>query len=321
MEEKREMNLFELIVVGFNGIKSLFKSTINLFNQTIRLSLQYFWIIGLIMSAFIFASYYITRKEQRIYKSTTMITFSREIKPMIINELRAINAMSGFDSAKFAELMNIQPKQAESFREIRHYQVIDFLNDSIADIIDLKNKVNLADTLNRCMLDHLGIRIYLKGSNDFSPFYKGLVNYFNKHSEIARVDSASKAMLFERIAFCNKELERLDKFSDYDYFGEYTRESVKFNLKKGDIRLEPSRKQLYYIDMLNLLKEKSYLTTFAAANKNVINFLSENPSIDIRPRWHFVAVFGVAGYILGLILAIMFKRRKQIWNYLKDTNY
>jgi len=275
----------------------------------------------LTMGLSIFAAFYITKHEHRVYKSSAMITFSKEIKPMVIKELQAINTMAGAEKARFAELMNLLPEQAAQFKEIRYYQVIDFLNDSIPDIIDLKNKVNLSDTISPCMTDHLGIKIYLKGSTDFRPYYQGLVNYFNKNQSIARVDSASKAMIAERIAFCNNELERLDKFSDYDYFGGETRESVKLNFRNRDIRLEPSRKQLYYVDMRDLLKEKNYLTTFAASNKNVINFLSENPTIDIRPRWQLMIVFCVAGYIFSSILALMFKRRKQIWNYLKDTNY
>ena len=321
MEEKREMNLFELIIVSFNGLKTLFKSIISMFCQTIRLSLQYFWIVGLMIGIFCTFAFFITEPEQRTYKSNTMITFSKEIKPMVINELQAINAMYGFDFAKFTELMNLSPKQAKKFRGIQYFQVIDFLNDSTADVIDFKNLANLADTLNRCMHDHLGIRIYLKGSVDFRSYYQGLINYFNKNQNIMRVDSASKATIAVRIAFCNNELKRLDKFSDYDYFGDDTRESIKVNLRKGDIRLEPSRKQLYYIDMRELLKEKNYLTTLAASNKNVINFMSENPTVDIRPRWHFMVAFAGVGYIFGLILALMFKRRKQIWSYIKDTNY
>ena len=320
MEEKREMNLFELIIVGFNGLKSLCKLIINLLCQTIRLSLQYFWIVGVIMGLFIFVAFYITTEEERVYKSNTMITFSKEIKPMVINELRAMNAMHGYDFARFAELMNLSREQAKEFRGIRYFQVIDFLNDSIADVIDMKNTMNLADTLNRCMLDHLGIRISLKGSFDFRPYYTGLVNYFNKNKIIARVDSASKAMITERIAFCDRELERLDKFSDYDYFEGSDRGAMNVS-KKGEFRLETARKHLYYIDMRNLLKEKNYLTTFAASNKDVINFLSENPNVDIRPRWHFIVIFAAAGYLLGFMLALMFKCRKQIWNYIKDTNY
>ena len=320
MEGKREMNLFELIIVGWNGLKSLCKSIINLVCQTIRLSLQYFWIVGVVMGLFIFYAYSITTQEKRVYKSNTMITFSKEIKPMVINELRALNAMRSFDVDKFTELMNLLPEQAEVFKEIRYFQVVDFLNDSIADVIDMNNQANLADTLNRCMLDHLGIRIYLKGSVNFRPYYQGLTNYFNKNKDIARVDSASKAMIAERIAFCNNELERLDKFSDYDYF-EGSGRGAAYISRKGEFRLESARKHLYYVDMRDLLREKNYLTTFAAANKNVINFMSENPTVDIRPRWHFIVIFAGAGYALGFILALIFKRRKTIWNYLKDTNY
>lgn len=321
MEEKREMNLFELIIVCFNGIKSLFKSIISLFCQTIRLSLQYFWLVGLVIGLFIFVALYITTSKEHIYKSETMITFSKEIKPIIINELQAINTMRGLEFEKFAELLNLSREQAKKFREIRYYQVIDVLNDSTADFIDFNRATNLSDSLNRCMHDRLGIRIYLKGSNDFRPFYLGLVNYFNKNQNIARIDSASKAIIAERIAFCNRELERLDKFSDYDYFGGSERDVVKINGRNGDIRLEPSRKQLYYIDMRDLLQEKNYLTHIASINKNVINLLSENPAVNTRPRWHFVVGFAAVGYIFGILFALIFKRRKTIWNYIKDTNY
>ena len=320
MEEKREMNLFELIIAGCNGLKTFFKSIVNLFCQTVRLSLQYFWIVGLVVAGFCFIALFITKQEKRVYKSHAMITFSKEIKPLVSDELQAINAMRGFEFEKFAELMNLSHEQAKKFKEVRYYQVIDFLNDSIADVIDLHNRANLTDTLNRCMSDRLGIRIYLKGSTDFRPYYRGLVNYFNKNKDIARIDSASKMMIAERIAFCDKELQRLDKFSDYDYFEGSDRSAARIS-KKGEIRIESTRKQLYYIDMRDLLREKNYLTNIYASNKNVINVLSENPALDIRPRWHYVVVFAVAGYIFGIILALMFKRRKQIWNYIKDTNY
>ena len=319
MEEKREMNLFELIIICCKWIKSLYKSTINLFFQTIRLSLQYFWIVGLVVAIFISAAFYFTMSERRIYQSNTMITFSKEIKPMVINELLAINAMHGNDFAKFAELMNISQKQAKHFSEICYYQVIDFLNDSIADMIDFKHKIKLSDTINRCMPDRLGIRIYLKGDNDFTPFYQGLSNFFNKNKNIVRVDSASKAMLAERIAFCNKELERLDKFSDYDYFEGSERNIVRLN--NYSLRIESSRKQLYYIDMRDLLREKNYLTNLAVSNSNVINYISENPNVDVYSRWKFMIFFVFFGYIFGLIFALIVKRRKQIWNYLKDNDY
>jgi len=321
MEEKREMNLFDLIIAAFNGIKSLFVWIIKLCCQTFRLSLQYFWIVGLVMAIFIFAAFYITSSKERIYKSNTMITFSKEIKPLVINELIAINTMRCFDFNRFTELMNLPPDKALKFKEVRFYQVIDYLNDSTADAIDFLNRANMADTLNRCMPDRLGIRIYLKGDADFRPFYQGLTHCFNQNKDIARVDSASKAMIAERIAFCNRELERLDKFSDYDYFEGSNREAMRFSSKKGDVTIEPARKQLYYIDMRDLLKEKNYLTNLAVANKNVINFLSENPTINIRARWQFVVVFAAAGYVFGVLFALIFKRRKSIWQYLKDKDY
>lgn len=324
MEEKKEINLFELIIILFKGLKSLFKKTINLFCQTLRLSVQYCWIIAAVMVLSAFYLFYAAKNSSLIYKSNTVITFASENKLLVINELNAINSLASFDRVKFAEALNITVEQAKFFKEIRNYSVIDFLNDSIADIVDMDGIYKLSDTLNRCMPNYLGIEINLSGSRDFAPYYEGLAYYFNNQKNILRADSASRVMLAASIAFCDKELERLNNFSNYDYFGSSEEKYLKISPDKknrGGIVLESSQKHLYYVDRRNLQREKKYLTDIAAKTPSAVNFLSENPTITVYSSKKNILLSLISAYIVGVLLAFAFKRKKIILDYFKNRDY
>jgi hypothetical protein len=191
---------------------------------------------------------------------------------------------------------------------------VDLRNDSIADIIAFKPKFEMfVDTLNPVMTDRIGVRIYLKGTNNTDKITEGLIYYFNHHPSIVKIDQAHKAMIDERIAFCITELNRLDRFSDYDYFGGGIK-TIKS--ERSGIVMEPSRKKLYYENMRDLLKEKAYLTVLKAENPNVINFVSDKFWVRTFPRLYMLAIYLFIGLFAGLFVALVFKNRKNIWKYL-----
>jgi hypothetical protein len=313
--EKREMNFFELIIAVFNGIKNFFKGLLNLSCQTIKLVFNYFWLMLIITALAVVLGYFSTQSPKRIYKAHNIITFSKEARQSVENEFYVLNTLSAFDREKLAERMNLTIADISSIIEFKTYPIIDLRNDSIADIIVFKPKFEMfIDTLHPAMTDRMGIRIYLKGTADTDKIAEGLIHYFNHHPSISKIDEASKAMIDERIAFCITELNRLDKFSDYDYFGGGTK-TIKS--ERSGIVMEPSRKKLYYENMRDLLKEKSYLTTLKAENPNVINFVSDKFWIWTFPRLYMLIIYVFIGVCVGLLAALIFKYRKNIWMYLK----
>ena len=305
MEEKRELNLFEFIILMWKSTKRGFGNLGSFFKKIYILSLKYFWIVFPAVIILFIAGYFYSQPKNTIYKANGIITFAKEAKLMIINELNALNTL---DRQQLAENLNISPNELSKFVRFKTFNVIDFLNDSIPDIVVSKNiDQQMTDTTNVVQSDMLGLQITMKGSMNYTPYIEGLTAYFNRVKPIVRVDSASKAMLRERINFCNVELERLDRFSEYDYFGG-GRKTLKSDL--GGITMEPSRKKLYYWDKRDLLKEKQYLITRAADRQNVINFTSNYMSITASRRIYKLAAFSFLGLCFGVIVANVIDRRK-----------
>ncbi|MDR2683874.1 MAG: hypothetical protein LBB53_00650 [Prevotellaceae bacterium] len=321
MDEKREMNLFELLIACNRGVKRFFCGCVNIGCNILRISIQYFWITIIVLGAFIFWGLHSTHPAKQIYRGRTVIQFAPEAKMLIESALNGLNTLSAFDKAQFADKLNISVAEAMPLRCFETFYVIDCKNDSIPDVIDYKRiKIVPADTTNPAMSDRLALQIQLIGSNNFYPFLNGLKYFFSNQQNIVRVDSMSKAVLKERIAFCDRELDRLDRLAEYDYFVGGVRQTISNDYKRGII-FEFSRKNLYYVNMRDLLREKNYLVSIAASNPDVVNYSSEFVNIVPSPRYLYVVLWWVSGFIASSILALAFKRRKQIWNFLKNKDY
>ena len=201
-------------------------------------------------------------------------------------------------------------KQTEHLREIRVLPVIDFRSDSIPDAVALANVPSLmSDTLNTVVPYMFSIRFILKGTTDYKPYMEGLVSYLDNIESLRTTDSVAKALTNSRIDFCNKEIERLERFSEYDYFGG-GKFAVKTNYRDG-ITIEPSRRRLYYADIRDLIKEKDFLSAYIANKKNVINFVSPYMAVSCIPRKYILALFLVLGYLSGLFVSYLVQRRKR----------
>jgi hypothetical protein len=320
MEEKREMNLFELIIACGRGIKRFFGGCINLACNSFRLAIQYFFIVIPVLAFFVFYGLHSTHPSKLIYKGRTTIQFMPETRMMIKNSLDGLNTLKNLDLPKFAQELNISEIDAKNLRFVDDFLVIDCKNDSVPDAVDYKrNKLVPADTINPAMNDRFALQIELKGATNFNVICDGLKYYFNSQKDIVRVDSMSKAVLKERIAMCDRELDRLDRFSEYDYFGG-GKTSIHNSWKNG-FSFEPSRENLYYVNMRDLLHEKNYLTAQLVSTPDVINFSSDVVKLVMTPRYVLVIFWTILGLGIGLLFALIFKRRKNIWSYLKDKNY
>ncbi|MDR3326654.1 MAG: hypothetical protein LBT04_00720 [Prevotellaceae bacterium] len=316
MEVKREINLFEMFIALGRGMKNLFWGLINFVCQIFKLTVQYFWITVSVTMLSVLLGFFSTTNSKTIYKGTTTILFSKEAKAAIINEFEVLNTLNTLDSKTLAKQLNISVNEARSIFCFRTYPVVDMRHDSIPDLIAFKfTAATFADSINPVMPDRLGLQISLIGAQKFDNLLNGLVTYFNENKRIARIDEASKSMLDEKIDFCIKELDRLDRFSEYDYFG-----GNKKTLIREGITIEPARKDLYYKNMRELLKEKDYLISVKASTPDVINFISDKFFISTFPRLYTLIIFGILGFAVSLIIAVIFKKRKNIVNFLKTKD-
>lgn len=311
MAEKREVSLVDLMLMCGRGIKRGFVGLWQLFLKSLRLSIVYFWIVIPVFALVVVAGWFLTTKERTEYRAEGIITFAEENRLFITEEIAALNALRNNSPAEFEAKFGLQGKQLDYFMEFRTYPVIDYLNDSVPDAAVTKNAGSfLADSVNRVVQNMLQVRIYMKGTTDYTPYMNGLVSYLNTHPNLRRIDSLSRIRVDERIEFCETELDRLARFSEYDYFGGGER---KMNLKTswgGDLRLESSRKNLYYEDMQVLIKEKNYLEVQQARrDSTVANTLSPYMKVSDFPRMWKLAIFAIIGAIIAVAVAFKANER------------
>ncbi len=313
MAEKQEVSLVDLILMCGRGIKRGFVGLWQLFLKSLRLSIVYFWIVIPIFVLVMVAGWFLTTKERTEYRAEGIIAFAEENRLFIAEEIAALNALRNNNPAEFEAKFGLQGRQLDYFMEFRTYPVVDYLNDSVPDLAVTKNTGSfVADSVNRVVQNMLQVRIYMKGTTDYQPYMSGLISYLNSQPNLIRIDSLSRVRTNERIEFCNTELDRLARFSEYDYFGGGEKKMTLKTSWGGDLKLESSRKNLYYEDMRSLIKEKSYLEVQQARRDSAVaNTLSPYMKVSDFPRMWKLAIFAIIGAVIAVAVAFKANDRFQ----------
>lgn len=310
MSDNREISLFELLIMMWRKTKKGISNLFCFIKSSLCLSVKYFWIVIPVMILFVVAGYIVSLPVNTKYSAEGVATFFTENRLALETEIKTLNSLKNTDRAIFNKQLNLTDKQTEHLREIRVLPVIDFRSDSIPDAVAMANVPSLmSDTLNTVVPYMFSIRFILKGTMDYKPYMEGLVSYLDNIESLRTTDSVAKALTNSRIDFCNKEIERLERFSEYDYFGG-GKFAVKTNYRDG-ITIEPSRRRLYYADIRDLIKEKDFLSAYIANKKNVINFVSPYMAVSCIPRKYILALFLMLGYLSGLFVSYIVQRRKR----------
>lgn len=313
MAEKQEVSLVDLILMCGRGIKRGFVGLWQLFLKSLRLSIVYFWIVIPIFVLVMVAGWFLTTKERTEYRAEGIIAFAEENRLFIAEEIAALNALRNNNPAEFEAKFGLQGRQLDYFMEFRIYPVVDYLNDSVPDLAVTKNTGSfVSDSVNRVVQNMLQVRIYMKGTTDYQPYMSGLVSYLNSQPNLIRIDSLYRVRTNERIEFCNTELDRLARFSEYDYFGGGEKKMTLKTSRGGDLKLESSRKNLYYEDMRSLIKEKSYLEVQQARRDSAVaNTLSPYMKVSDFPRMWKLAIFAIIGAVIAVAVAFKANDRFQ----------
>ncbi|MDR1591864.1 MAG: hypothetical protein LBS16_03145 [Prevotellaceae bacterium] len=317
MEHRREMNLFEMLVTFFNWLKKLLTGLLRLLATTLKLTYHYAWMVAIVTVLFLACGLYLSRPTKQLYKGSTTILFSPDLRQYVQNGFEQLNSYCLAEPERLADALQIDDTLACRIRSIQTYPVIDLKNDSIPDFVDYDRTANFGtDTFNVVMPDRFGVKVAIRQSPDFMPIQQGIKRYFETQADFTRVNEASKALLLERIAFCNKELQRLDSLSNYDYFGEEKRMSM--HLNGAVIRFEPSRYKLFYENMRDLLNEKQRLGYELAMYPDGVSFTTENMVVQTFLRLYKLALWTLVGYLFGVLCAWGFKRRKKVKTFFSE---
>lgn len=303
------MNLFDFVLVCCKGLVRLFKNIGCFLLKTIRLGLQYFWIVFVCASLGLFLGWLSGRPFATVYNGNATITYAEGMRDVV---QEGIVDFLNLPEEKKIEY-GLTQEVWDAFYRLNVYNVVDCNADTVADFIDRNRKIDLADTMNVVMRDRIHLEVKLFGKADFKPYEEALNNFFNSQDYLVEAHERCKMIQEERLAYFTKEVARLDSFSTYDYF--IRPRSLVMEEKKGFII--GSKQNLYYDAVIVVLDHKSHLLKQKMETPNVINFQTPFVVYAMPPVYKYALGLFFGG-VVGLLIALALKYKAEILAYLKE---
>lgn len=314
----KEINLLQLITLFLDWLKKLFLSIINAIGQIVKLSFRRKTIFVIVIAISIVVGQYMARKSARIYKAEAMAMIYGSDAQTVKDVSRQLeNSLSTNNLISLATKLSLPDSVARNIVQISSYYVIDFMRDSVADIIDFKNNHSLTDTVNVRMRDRVYLRLKTKSIAQVPQVQAALLNYFNNNKVLKSQHETMKNELKQKVEICDSELNRIDSLAQISYFKESDKQ-LRFSSDK--LLLGEQQKQLFYGELLRLQEIKSNaqykLSNFNQPIEIPADFVV-NP-LPLNGRFKNGLLSILIGYVLALLIAIFIENYKKIFGYLNN---
>lgn len=303
-----DMNLFDFLLLCWAAVKRLFRGIILLLMQTIRLGLQYLWVVLIGIAFGIGAAWFLTRDAQTKFTGKVTVYVTEGMKHTVMD---GISQFFTSGDVSRCEHHGIPKEYARMMRGVVFRDVIDAKNDSIPDYIDSDNDVSVIDSMRTIMPDRFEIRMTMKGNGNFTPFMHAFRMYLNEQEAIRRADTIYKRIAHDKLARLDREVARLDSFITYNYF-DHPRH---YDLQGTNIIAERTP-QPYTDHLLALTKHRDFVRAQVERTPDIINYRSHF-ILERTPPIYYYFWGLIAGGILGLLLALLVKYRRPVFDYLR----
>ena len=211
-----------------------------------------------------------------------------------------------------AEAISLNDEQTKNLMDINAFWIIDKGNDGIPDVIDLKDRHNIYDTVNVRMKDRINIRVMVQSPQELANIKAGLIRFINSDSVFHQRNRARLKQNQELLNRFNYDIRQLDSLQKVKYFEE-TRNNQPKN--GGQIFFfQEQRTQLVYEDIYILYERKQFLETDLDMYRDVVTVLSDF-SVPTK-RINGLGFYGEKTiplfFFLTLLILIIFANRKTI---------
>lgn len=303
------MNLFDFILLCCRAIGRFFKKIGVLLLQAIRLSVQYCWVVIPFAILGIVGGWFWIKPQLTTYEGGVTIIYAEGMRDIVQDGLFDFLNLPNEQKLEYG----LTEEAVEGFRKISIYNIVDCNVDSIADFIDWDREINYTDTLNFVVRDRVHLEIEMFGCNNFKAFEVALFNFFNSQNYLVEANKYCKDIQKQKLDYCTKEVARLDSFSTYDYF---LRPRF-LGAEWGNHLISEREQNLYYQDLLIMLKKKNYMEMQVLSTPNVINFQTPFVVKAMPPMYKYLIGLCL-GLLVGILVALGVKHRKVVVAYLKE---
>jgi len=320
MEENnstKEINLLQLISLFFDWLKKLGKSILNIFGYLLRLLFRQKIALIIILIICFGISQYMVRKSERVYKAESMAMIygsdaqtARQVCKQLENSSPTNKLIS------LATKLSLPDSVAKNVVGISSYYVIDFMKDSVADMVDFNDNHSLKDTVNVRMRDRVYLQVLTKNIAQLPKVQTALLNYFNNNEILKSQFDIKKNELIQEIQICNTESHRIDSLAKVSYFKD-SNSQLRFD--KDKLLLGQQTKQLFYGELLRLQELKAHsevkLSNYIQPVVLPTGLIVSPKPINGRMKYGMYSI--EIGFAISLLLAGLIENLKKIITYLK----
>ncbi len=316
--DTKELNLVQIIQLTFRWISSLLQKFVMFLGKLSQLSYKHWYIFLLFVALGVAGGFYFSQQSKLKYKAgtTLYVSYSKAfLVKDIIDKLKSSPA--NHKELSLAAKLNIPDSVADNILEMKYFNIIDYGKDDSQDLIDFKNQHSLADTMNVVMDDRIYLRVKTKNPNQISIFKDALLAYLNSNPRLIQEFEAKQQGHLEKVAFSEKEINRLDSLANTSYFKDKSYST--FNYEKDKLMIGEQKKPLFYEDVLNLIATKDYSQHYLNVAKTPVymtdGFAVEGPT---NPRAKLLVYGLLIGIAVGLIMSFVFEHLKTICKFLQN---
>lgn len=318
-----ETNLWDLVSSFFSWIGKLIRSLFIFLGACVRLTYRKWWIVLIMVALVMAAALYYSRPLNRIYKVNAVAVLNGPTVDM------AREAWGQLENAchpglcyeqSYQALLGLNNDITLNLRQFHSYQVVDLLRDSIPDFIDYSNSYANEDTMNAVMPDRVALSFRTKTPMAIRVIEDSLMSYLNHLPNFVAAYDLHKADIERQSKFYHDQIEKLDSLTTTFYFEEGFAHQVQFDRWETNMLIGKREVELFVDDIVDMIqkgKKADHELAMCTAPVVLVNHFTLCPRpTNGRIKCCLLAL--LIGWVLGLMLAYPFEKRKELLEWLKS---
>ena len=313
------MNLFDLIAAFFRWIGRVCVNFWNLCLNSLRLSLRYWYVVWPFVILFCAAALFYSRPGNRIYKAEAIAYLNGPLTEDVKQAFKPLEySYPLFPEQNLGQVLNLNADQVQTLRRFETFNVIDFLSDSTLDVVDYRRKHKMTDTLNMVMPNAICIRFRTKRPDNVPVVGQHIIDFLNSNPSLQAAYERKHATLERKAKFCHDQLEKLDSLTSAFYFEQGGAAQAQMKWGSGMVlgRREIKLINTEILDMYKMTDQVDRELSHCTAPVVIQQAFTINPKA-VNGRIKCTILGLMIGYILGCLVALAIKRRKEIREWYK----
>lgn len=318
--QEREMNLFDFCQAIGKGIGKAVMWLVHGLGEMIRLTYRQWWVVMLVVVACVAAGLYYARENNRMYEVNAVAQLNGVTNEMVRAEFEALGKVRAeFVHQNPMAILGLPADLAWANSHFAAYDVIDLLADSTVDMVDYHRNVDRMDTLCVHMPNMVALQFRTKQPNRLPELEEAILRYLNTRPYMQSLYTTYRQGLEREARFHADQVDKLDSLTSVFYFKQNTSAQVQMDAWKSGMVLGSRSMELFLEDVYKEMRESEYAhARLAACTAPVVlqsHFVAEARAENGPLRMTALAL--VAGWLLGLLVAALVDKRKQIIVWLK----